>query len=55
LHAFIPCADKAAAERPLDTLSYPAIERYPLLSRMGGTTNWAQPGRIAAMLRFKDG
>jgi hypothetical protein len=55
LHAFIPCADKAAAERLLGTLSHPAVERYLLSSRMGGTMNWAQPGRIAAILHFKDG
>jgi hypothetical protein len=55
LHAFIPCADQTAAERLLDTLSHPAVERYLLSSRMGGTMNWAQPGRIAAILHFKEG
>jgi hypothetical protein len=39
LHAFIPCEDKAAAERLLGALSHPAVERYLLSSRMGGTMN----------------
>jgi hypothetical protein len=53
LQAFIPCPDKAAANLLLDQLINPAVEQYLAASRMEGTMNWAQPGKISAILQYK--
>jgi hypothetical protein len=50
LQAFIPCHCRETAERLLAELSKPEVEEYLLASRMAGTMNWAQPGKIAALL-----
>ena len=53
LQAFIPCDTKEYAEDLLLQLSNPKIEKYLRLSKMEGTMNWAQPGRVASFLQFK--
>ncbi|MDR1787764.1 MAG: hypothetical protein LBR16_04865 [Treponema sp.] len=50
LQAFIPCADEGAALRLTAALSDPRVEAYLHSSRMEGTMNWAQPGKIAPLL-----
>ncbi|MBI4658538.1 MAG: SAM-dependent DNA methyltransferase [Verrucomicrobia bacterium] len=52
MHAFIPCATRAEAERLLDQLASSRIERYLRSMSMEGTCNWAQPGRIKRFLKF---
>jgi hypothetical protein len=54
LQAFIPCSDKEEAEQLLIKLSNPIVEKYLISSRMEGTMNWAQPGKISSILYFKD-
>lgn len=54
LQAFIPCNDKPAAENLLLQLSNPRIEEYLRSSKMEGTMNWAQPGKINAILDYPD-
>ena len=53
LQAFIPCDDEAEAERLVGLLSDPSVEEYLLSSRMEGTMNWAQPGRIKRLMEFR--
>ncbi len=52
LQAFIPCCDKVLAENLLASLSDPSVEEYLRASRMDGTMNWAQPGKIRRLMRF---
>ena len=52
LQAFIPCATKEDAKGLLSLLSDPKIEEYLRSSGMGGTMNWAQPGRVASLLYY---
>ena len=52
LQAFIPCNDLNEARHLLKKLSDPAVEQYLLASKMAGTMNWAQPGKISAILKF---
>jgi hypothetical protein len=54
LQAFIPCEDKKTAEQLLVQLSNPLVENYLLASKMEGTMNWAQPGKISSFLHFVD-
>ena len=55
LHAFIPCTSENEARQLLKKLSNPAVEQYLLASKMEGTMNWAQPGKISAILQFNKG
>jgi hypothetical protein len=50
LHAFFPCDSEQDAQRLANELRDPAVENYLKASAMGGTMNWAQPGRIAKLL-----
>jgi len=50
LHAFFPCDSEQDAQRLASALRDPAVENYLKASAMGGTMNWAQPGRIAKLL-----
>jgi len=50
LQAFIPCFDKQTAEKIFTDFSNPKIEEYLLMSKMEGTMNWAQPGKISSLL-----
>jgi len=52
LQACMPCADKSAAEKILGDLRHPSVEEYLLASKMEGTMNWAQPGKISPLLSF---
>ena len=49
LHAFCPCDTEEEAKRLAEALLDPAIEAYLLASAMGGTMNWAQPGRVGKL------
>jgi hypothetical protein len=53
LQAFIPCADEAMARQILAKLSNPLVQQYLRASKMEGTMNWAQPGKIASILAFQ--
>ena len=50
LHAFCPCDTEEDAKRLAIDLKDPAVEDYLKASAMGGTMNWAQPGRISKLL-----
>lgn len=50
LHAFFPCDSEEDAQSLVNSLRDPAVENYLKASAMGGTMNWAQPGRIAKLL-----
>jgi hypothetical protein len=52
MHAFIPCENLDDADRVLSSLAKMDVESELLRHGMGGTTNWAQPGRIARMFEF---
>ena len=54
LHAFCPCASRAEAEALAAALSRTEVEAWLRSSAMAGTCNWAQPGRIAQLLAFRD-
>lgn len=47
LHAFCPCDTEDEAVKLQQALSDPSVQNYLKASSMGGTMNWAQPGRIA--------
>ena len=53
LQAFIPTRTLEEAERVLSELQNPAIESYLLSLKMEGTMNWAQPGKIKKLLKYK--
>lgn len=53
LQAFIPVETLEEANRILSELQNPAIEDYLLSLKMEGTMNWAQPGKIKKLLRYK--
>jgi hypothetical protein len=55
LQAFIPCPDNTSASLLLNQLLNPDVEQYLLASRMKGTMNWAQPGKISAILHYGGG
>ncbi len=50
LHAFFPCDSEQEAQLLAGALRDPAVENYLKASAMGGTMNWAQPGRVAKLL-----
>ena len=54
LHAYIPTEDREAALDICRKLRDPIVQFYLSSQRMEGTCNWAQPGRIARLLRVKD-
>jgi len=54
LQAFIPCNDIVVAKKLLTDLCDPRVENYLLSSKMEGTMNWAQPGKISALLDISD-
>lgn len=54
LHAFCPCPSKEAAELLCAALRQEDVERWLKSSTMGGTCNWAQPGRVAQLLTVTD-
>jgi hypothetical protein len=53
LHAYIPFSNSTDAERALESLRRPDVEKY--LEDLGGagTMSWAQPGRIRRLLSIK--
>lgn len=50
LHAFCPCSSELEAMRLCRELASPQVEEWLKSSSMGGTRNWAQPGRLAKLL-----
>ena len=52
LHAYVPCRDREEAEAVRCQLQQPFVEQYLLSCRMGGTRNWAQPGRLKNLVKF---
>ncbi len=52
MQAFIPCHTKSDSDRIADELGNGKIEQYLLSMRIGGSCNWAQPGRISRFLEF---
>ena len=52
LQAFIPCNDKLTAENLVHQLNSPDINEYLLASKMEGTMNWAQPGKMASIFSY---
>lgn len=52
LQAFIPCNSKQEAAKILKQLQNPVIEEILLSYQMGGTMNWAQPGKIKRLIDF---
>jgi hypothetical protein len=53
LHAFSACQTKEDAEKLQKFLQDPEIKNYLKNSNMGGTCNWAQPGRIKKLFIIK--
>lgn len=54
LQAFIPVKTMSEAERIQSELSDKQIENYLLSLKMEGTMNWAQPGKIKKILKYKE-
>lgn len=54
LQAFIPMKSLTEAKKILALLLDKRIEEYLLSLKMGGTMNWAQPGKIKKLLKFKE-
>lgn len=54
LHAFCPCESRAVADQLAEALSDPAVESFLKASTMGGTMNWAQPGRVSKLLTYRN-
>lgn len=52
MHAFCPCDARDEADSLVDLLSSPEIESALKASAMGGTLNWAQPGRVSKILEL---
>ena len=52
LHAFIPCDDMSEATKIKNELNI-TIPKYLKATRMEGTCNWAQPGRIKPFLEIE--
>jgi hypothetical protein len=55
MHAFIPCESLSEADRVMSSLGKMDVETELLRHGMEGTTNWAQPGRMARMFEFSGG
>jgi hypothetical protein len=55
MHAFIPCESVIEADRVMTSLGKMDVESELLRHGMEGTTNWAQPGRMARMFEFSGG
>ncbi|HOE11721.1 MAG TPA: SAM-dependent DNA methyltransferase [bacterium] len=53
LHAYIPCRTRLEAEAVKISLSHPSVQEFLEASRTQGTCNWAQPGRIKQIIRFR--
>ncbi|HEX3989162.1 MAG TPA: SAM-dependent DNA methyltransferase, partial [Verrucomicrobiae bacterium] len=54
MHSFIPCATLQEAQCLCEQLQTSKIERYLKSLNIGGTCNWAQPGRVKRFLKFTD-
>ena len=54
LQAFIPTRTIVEARDILQKLKNPAIEAYLLSLKMEGTMNWAQPGKIKKLIKYKE-
>jgi hypothetical protein len=54
LQAFIPVKTLEEANRIHAELSDKQIENYLLSLKMEGTMNWAQPGKIKKLIKFKE-
>ncbi len=52
MHAYIPCWSDTDADKVLRLLSLMNVQDQLLRHGMEGTTNWAQPGRIARMFEL---
>lgn len=53
LHAYCPCESEIHAEHLKRALSAPSVEEFLRASAMGGTLNWAQPGRVSKLLQVE--
>jgi hypothetical protein len=54
LHAFCPCNSRQEADALAAALRQTEVETWLKSSAMAGTCNWAQPGRIAQILRISE-
>ena len=54
LQAFIPVRTLTEAKRIQAELSDKRIENYLASLKMGGTMNWAQPGKIKKFIKYKE-
>jgi hypothetical protein len=54
LQAFMPMTDIKEATKILKLLSNEFVEQYLLSHKMGGTMNWAQPGKIKKLLKLEE-
>ncbi|GAB4245438.1 MAG: hypothetical protein Kow0027_05820 [Saprospiraceae bacterium] len=54
LQAFIPTRTIEEAQQILQELKNPAVEAYLLSLKMEGTMNWAQPGKIKKLIKYKE-
>lgn len=54
LQAFIPTRTIEEARHILQELKNPAVEAYLLSLKMEGTMNWAQPGKIKKLIKYKE-
>lgn len=54
LQAFIPTRTIEEARQILQKLKNPAVEAYLLSLKMEGTMNWAQPGKIKKLIKYKE-
>jgi hypothetical protein len=54
MHSFIPCSTAEEAQSLVRQLRSSHIERYLKSLNVGGTCNWAQPGRIKRFLSFSE-
>lgn len=55
MHAFIPCWDKADAQRIKSLLENPEIPKLLRQLNGSGKCNWAQPGKMKKILMFDEG
>lgn len=54
LQAYIPLTNLKEAKRIKKALKNPAIEHYLHSLKMDGTMNWAQPGKISKLFKFRE-
>jgi hypothetical protein len=54
LQAFMPFTDPDEAGKVFARLANGEVEKYLLSLKMEGTMNWAQPGKIKKLIKFKE-